>query len=300
MSALVAYPLKFQAGARTFLTVRRSLVRIAYGLPAALRGDPPVLDPQNGAQGYVLTSLPETLIEGLKSDGLLLHVRQRYTRHYADFADGFDAYLAHFSSKSRATLNRKRKRFAEAADGTIDVRGYRTPEEIEQFLDAALPLSQRSYQHRLLDAGLPEDEAARGEMMALAATDRLRAFLLFKEGKPVAYLYMPVVEGVLIYAYLGYDPVEAELSPGTVLQFEAIRVLAEDGQYTRLDFTEGEGQHKRLFGTAGVACADVLLLRPTLTNRLIMVSLAGFDGLIASLKRLSSARGFNWLKAMRR
>jgi CelD/BcsL family acetyltransferase involved in cellulose biosynthesis len=296
----VSYPLKFQVGARTLLAVYRRLIRIPFSLADAMQADMPALPPLDGAQGYVVTSLPENQLAGLAGKGLLLHVRQCYTRYFADFAEGFDAYMANFSSKTRATLKRKLKRFAEVSGGKLDVRCYRTPDEVTAFADIAIPLSQKSYQHRLLDAGLPESEAARREMVALAAADRVRAFLLFCEGRPVAYLYLPVVGDILIYAYLGYDPKDAELSPGTVLQLEATRILAEEGHYTRLDFTEGEGQHKRQFGTGGIACVDVLLFKSTLANRLLIASLKGFDGAVAQAKRLSTSQGFGWLRRLRR
>jgi CelD/BcsL family acetyltransferase involved in cellulose biosynthesis len=296
----IRYPLKFQIGARTLFAVHRPLIRIPFSLAGAIRGEMPALPALGDAQGYVVTSLPEMLIDSLSGQGLITHVRQRYTRHYADFADGYDAYLERFSSKSRATLKRKLKRFAEASGGALDVHCYRTPDEVTTFADIAIPLSRKSYQHRLLDAGLPENDAARREMMTLAAADHVRAFLLFREGRPVAYLYLPVVEDVLIYAYLGYDPGDADLSPGTVLQLEATRLLAAEGRYTRLDFTEGEGQHKRQFGTGGIACADVLLFRPTVANRLSIASLRSFDGLVARAKAISAARGFGWLRRLRR
>jgi CelD/BcsL family acetyltransferase involved in cellulose biosynthesis len=296
----VAYPLRFQAGARTFLVVRRRLWRIAFTLPAALAGEVIPLPPLNGADGYIVTSLPQAMIDRIGGHPLLSYVRQRYTRYFADFGAGFQAYMAHFSGKTRSTLNRKRKHFTESCGGTLDIRSYRTPDEIKTFAALATSVSRKSYQHRLLDAGLPEDAEARAEMTQLAASDRVRAFLLFRNGQPIAYLYLPVIGDVLIYAYLGYDPAEADLSPGTVLQLEAIRMLADEDKYTRLDFTEGEGQHKKLFATGGVDCAEVLLLRPTLTNRLILRSLRSFDGLVSRLGRLSNNNRFAWLKALRR
>lgn len=296
----IAYPLKFQVGARTLFVARRRLIRIPFSLADALRNEMPMLPPLGDAQGYVVTSLPETLVGTLEGRGRLLHIRQRYTRYFADFADGFDAYLATFSGKTRATLKRKIKRFAEMSGGSLDIRCYRTPEEIEVFAEIAVPLSRKSYQHRLLDAGLPEGDAATRDMIALAAADRVRAFMLFRGQKPVAYLYLPVADDVLIYAYLGYDPIEAEYSPGTVLQLEATRLLAEEGCYSRLDFTEGEGQHKRQFSTGGVACADVLLLRPTLANRLLITSLKSFDLAVARAKRASAMKGLGWLRGLRR
>ncbi len=300
MDAVVRYPLKFQVGARTLFAVDRPLIRIAYTLDGAEAAETPKLPLLEKAAGYVVTSIPESLIGGLRNAGLLVYVRQRYMRYFADFSAGFDAYMAHFSGKSRATLKRKLKRYAELSGGAIDVRGYRTADEMAAFVEAASAVSRKSYQHRLLDAGLPDDDAARAAMAKLAAADQVRAFLLFRNGRPTAYLYLPVADGTLIYAYLGYDPDEADLSPGTVLQIEAIRMLTEEGRYGRLDFTEGEGQHKRLFSTGGIACADVLLLRPTIGNRVLIRMLHDFDGAIAWLKRLSATRGFGWLKSLRR
>lgn len=299
MSA-VLYPLKFQVGVRTLFVARRRLIRIPFSLADTMHGEMPVLPPLGDAQGYIITSLPEALLDGLKGRGPLLHVRQRYTRYYADFARGFDAYMAGFSGKTRAALKRKLKRFAELSGGSLDIRRYRTVEEIAAFAEIAVPLSRKSYQHRLLDAGLPEDDTARREMAALAAADRVRAFILFRMERPVAYLYLPAADDVLIYAHLGYDPAEAEHSPGTILQLEATRLLAEEGRYTRLDFTEGEGQHKRQLSTGGVACADVLLLRPTVANRLLITGLRSFDAAVALAKRASTLRGFGWLKGLRR
>ena len=66
----------------------------------------------------------------------------------------------------------------------------------------------------------------------------------------------------VIYAHVGHDPAFNDLSPGAVLQLEAMRDLFDEGGFARFDFTEGEGQHKRQFATGGVACVDLLLLRP--------------------------------------
>jgi len=105
----------------------------------------------------------------------------------------------------------------------------------------------------------------------------VRAFLLFSEGRPVAYLYLPAAGATLIYAYLGYDPAFEDLSPGTVLQLEALKLLMAEGRFARLDFTEGDGQHKRLFATGGIPCVNVLLLSPGLVNRACIAALDGFD-----------------------
>jgi CelD/BcsL family acetyltransferase involved in cellulose biosynthesis len=302
VSTAAPYPLRFQIGARTLLTARRRLVRVPISLDEVLSGEAPRLPPiERADHGYVLNSLPEALVPTLAgvARGLRPFVRQRYTRYFADLDGGFDAYLAGFSARSRATLLRKSRRFAERSGGAIDIRACRTPAEVESFFDHARAVSRRSYQERLLDAGLPE--GGRAEMLALAARDALRAFLLFLDGEPVSYLYLPARGDMLVYAYLGYDAAHADLSPGAVLQLEAMRLLMAEGRFRRLDFTEGEGQHKRVFATGGVACVDLLLLRPSLANLGWVAALDAFDGAVAGAKALLDRPGLRPIaKTLRR
>ncbi len=276
---MTAVALKFQVGARTLASVRRRLVRVALSLEDALGGRAPVLPPSDG-DGYLVTSLPESLAEGVRGVGFVSVVRQRYTRFYTDLTIGHDAWLAGLSGSARSTLKRKTKK-AEAAG--LEVRAYRTPAELERFYPLARAVSARTYQERLLDAGLPEDAASVAHLHALAAADGVRAWLLLIGGQPAAYLGCTAQGGALRYDHVGHDPALNDLSPGTVLQAAAMRALFAD-RFARFDFTEGEGQHKRLFATGGVACVDLLLLRPTLANRATLVALTGFDRAMARAK----------------
>ena len=124
-----------------------------------------------------------------------------------------------------------------------------------------------------------------------ARRDEMRGWILFLSGQPISYLYAPAEGRTLIYAYLGYDPEQAALSPGSVLQFEAMRQLMGEGRFSLFDFTEGEGQHKRLFGTGSVECVDLLLVRRTVGNLVAGYLLNGFDGAVALAKRLLASFG---------
>ena len=299
MSAAAPLPLKVQLGARTLLTLRPRLARIGLTLGDVRDGRVPrlpVLD--EGAAGYLLTSLPETLIEPTlhATSGMIAFVRQRYTRYHADLANGFEAYAAQLSANTRQGLKRKAKKL-----GTLDVRRFRSPDEMEAFHRVARAVALTTYQERLLGAGLPDDAGFVAEMLADAAADSARGWLLFIDGAPAAYLYCPVRAGVAIYEYVGHDPRFNALSPGAVLQLEAMRDLAEDASVTAFDFTEGEGQHKRAMATGGTACVDVLLLRRTLANRAMIAGLRGFDGGVALAKRAVARTALqDWAKRIRR
>lgn len=295
---MTSVALPFRVGARTLGQVRRRLLRVPLALAQALEGSLPALPPlPPDADGYLIHSLPAAALEplGRRHPGLLPFVRQRYRRFHVALDRTFDAWLAGLSASSRSTLRRKVRRLAERCGGKLDVRLYRGPAEVEEFHRHARAVSARTYQERLLDAGLPDGEEALAAMRGLAARDSVRGWVLFIDGRPASYLYAPAEGATLVYAHLGYDPDHAALSPGTVLQFEALRQLMEEGRFALFDFTEGEGQHKRQFATGSVDCVDLLLLRPTLSNRLAGHALAGFDRAVAFAKAAVARLGLESL-----
>ena len=287
-------PIGFTVGSRRLAEVRRRLVRLSWELQDLLSGRDPAIPPlPPAADGYRLLSVPQARIEAVEHalSGFAIERRHSYPRYFIDMAGGFEHYLGSFSGKTRSTLARKSRRLEAAAGGVLDVRAYRTPSEIAGFLDLAGPLSERTYQERLLGAGLPRDAASRAEAAALAGADRLRAFLLFINGRPASYLWLTARNGVLRYDYLGYDPAFADLSPGTVLQMEALRRLFAEATFSHFDFTEGAGAHKRLFATGSIECASLLALRPTPSNRLLLWSAGSFDRAVAAAATLADRAG---------
>lgn len=178
------------------------------------------------------------------------------------------------------------------------MRMYRRAEEMAEFFAIARQLSAVSYQERLLSAGLSADALA--EMLSLAAKDAVRGFLLFINGRPAAYLYVPARGDVLIYSCLGYHPDFADLSPGSVLQYEAFRLLLAEQRFAWFDFTEGGGQHKQSFATGSLASVDLLLLRPTMANRLRLGALGSFDSVVAFARSMLGQAGVRQMRKLLR
>ena len=297
-------PLRFQIGARTIAAVQRQLVRVPLSLDMVLDGRLPTLPPlARSAHGYAITSLPLALGGAMAAagSGMIAHVRQGYTRHYADLTIGFDGYQAALSGNTRSGMKRKAKRVMEVSGGVLDVRRFRTPEELNIFHDAARRISLRTYQERLLGGGLPDDPAFLASMYALAAAGAVRAWLLYVSGEPAAYLYCPIENGTVRYDHVGHDPAFNDLSPGGVLMLEAMRDLYAEPGLRWFDFTEGDGQHKRSFATHGAECLDLLLLRASLANRATLAALGAFDRSAAWGKRTVARLGLAGLaKTLRR
>jgi len=268
--------LSFQLSDWTLAQMRLPVdtVRIGVFSPTLPQSDPapPCSDTSPGSWGFMLRDMPiaHPLPRVQRKDGFLRCATNQYRHCYIDMRDGFDAYRQKFSSKTRSTIVRKVKRYTEHCGGTLHWACYSTAAEVEQFFPIALALSAKTYQERLLDAGLPADPSFKARVLEAAARGDVRAFLLFHCDQPVSYLFCPVEDEVVVYAYLGYDPAYKSFSVGTVLQWLALERLFGEDRFRYFDFTEGESDHKRLFATHEQLCANVLYLRDTLRARAVV------------------------------
>ncbi len=200
-------------------------------------------------------------------DGYFRYVPVQYRHCFIDLTTSFREYEECFSPKTRSTLRRKIRKFADYSGGSVSWKVYRRPEDLEEFFLHARKVSRLTYQERLLDAGLPDTEEFAGEAARLAKEDRLRAFLLFDRGRPVSYLFCPEKDdGVLQYAYLGYDREYQRWSVGTILQWLALEALFAERRFRFFDFTEGDSSHKLLFSSENRLCANVYFLKRTARN----------------------------------
>lgn len=289
--------LKFQISDYTLFTVNIPLqtrsVRLLDRARPVARLEPPSDRPADDAQGFFVHAVPvANPMPAVTSVGdYLCYVPLQYPHCHIEFSGSFDDYQRKFSAKTRATLSRKVRKYAEHCGGSIRLVRYRTVSEIHEFLRHAREVSAKTYQERLLDAGIPDTDAFVGNVQALASADRVRAFILFDGEKPVSYLYCPVDDGVLTYAFLGYDPDYLKLSVGTVLHWLAIKQLFEEGRFRYLDFTEGYSEHKRLFATHQLPCANVIFLRKSARNAALIYLHLAVDRFSRSLGRILDRLG---------
>lgn len=265
--------LKFQLGDIVLATAALSLFRRSARLderPLSLADTPEPPERLDGVDGYVVWSHPiATKFPILRARrDAILYVPQQYRRFFVDLSGGFERYMTTFSGKTRSGLKRKLRKFTEASGGTITWKQYRTQDQVATFFSLAKTVSAKTYQERLLGVGLPTDPTFIASACGMSKEDRVRAYLLFMNGEPIAYLYCSVSDRVVSYDRLGYDPAYASLSPGTVLQMLALEALFGE-QFTTFDFTEGEGQHKEIFSTGSRLCGDVYVV----CRRLVPISI---------------------------
>lgn len=266
-------PIKIQFGDKTLLAPKLWLQVREAGLddenPPVSELTPPADTLQPNSQGFLIRSLRIAGSHPVlrRRNGYLCYVSSQYARYYIDMRMSFVEYKAKFSGKTRATISRKIRKYSDYCGGEISWKAYKDVNEIVEFFRLARAVSATTYQEKLLDAGLPESETFYLEMEQLARQGRLRGFILFHGSRPVSYLYCPVTPNrIVIYAFLGYDPNYMNFSVGTILQWLALEHLFEENSFLFFDFTEGQSDHKKLFATHNVLCANVFFLRDNLRN----------------------------------
>ncbi len=200
--------------------------------------------------------------------GFLRYAPRQMFHYYTDLQGGAEHAFRAMSAKTRSTLVRKVRNYEKFCGGEISWRTYATPPEMAEFHRQAREIARMTYQERLFESGLPDTEGFRRDMMELANRDLVRGFLLFHGQKAIAYLYTPAPDGFLVYDYLGYDPAYAQHSPGTVLQYLALRALYAEGRFPLYYWGDGYSQTKQIFSTGQVLAADIYYFRPTLSNYL--------------------------------
>ena len=226
------------------------------------------------------------------------YVRNQTECHYVPITGTFDQYLAGFSAKGRSTLKRKVRKLDEMAAGGLEFRVYSKSSEVAEYLRLARQVAVKTYQEKLFGGAIPDTEEFRARVLDLACGDRVRGYILFVNGRPISYLYLPITNRVVDYGYLGYDPAFTGWSPGTVLLYFAIRQLFEEESFQYLSFGYGKNQAKETFGRASFLRADLYFfpLRPQYL--LAVWAHAGLDSFSSVLGRALEFLGIR--RAIRR
>lgn len=256
--------LPFQLGELKLYTSHFSGIRSEpniFQVPPLRQVAPPATHLQNASNrsAYIMSCPIECRLPRLTNIGQYLRCVVSQYRHYFVKTEGsFESYQKGFNSKSLATLRRKVRKAESSNQKSNLFVEYKSPEQVDAFLECAVNISKKSYQHHLLGQGLPDNPDFRETLKRQASRDRFRGYLLFVEDTPVAYNSCPIYDdGVLLYEYTGYDPAYSKYSPGSVLQHKIIESLFEDSNIKFYDLCTGEGRHKELFATGSVLCANI-------------------------------------------
>lgn len=174
----------------------------------------------------------------------------RCQTHYAtELPSDFQAFLAGLPARKRQDLRRTVRNLEREFGAGLRFQEFTNVEEVVPFLDQAVPISERTYQTKLLKVGIAEHRQERQRQYeALAAKGAWLAHILSCNGAPVAFLVGCRLGRVFYGLDTGYLPEWASRSVGRVAYAKLVeRLYVRGSPPARFDFYYGDQDWKRGF-----------------------------------------------------
>jgi len=202
---------------------------------------------------------------------------------------------ASLSSNHRSDLKRKSKKLLAEHQDKVEVRCYRSTDELEELIRNAEAIARKTYQ-RGLGVGFQDTDEIRKRLRLAAEKGWLRAYVLFLSGAPAAFWIGDLYRSIFCSDYLAFDPVFTPLSPGTYLLMKTVEEFCATG-VGKIDFGFGEARYKEQFGNSPSNEATVLIFSPR-AKGMLLNGMRTMTGLAENLvrKTLDRARLLPTLK----
>jgi hypothetical protein len=181
---------------------------------------------------------------------------------YIHFSAPASSYWQSVSGQTRYQARRAARRLPHV------VRRFSTPRDVDTFLACTAYISPRSWQGLRLGPRLGLSECFRVHFTALAQLGALRAYVLYHQDQPAAFLYGWQWNGRFAYEEVAFDRALADFSPGRVLLHRVIEDLIADRCPEVVDFGAGDARYKRSFSNHESASGPVVLAPRSLKTQL--------------------------------
>jgi len=157
-----------------------------------------------------------------------------------------DEYLKQLGPRSRRDFRYDRKKLGN--DFSVDFRVYSTLDNLGEALDAIEMVDRARWGLNSLYCVSSQRSLERSLADALCEMGIYRAFLLYLNGKPCAFVTGAVVRNLLKVSSIGYDrSLPRNLSIGKVTNFYAIEYCIQHG-HKEYDLTRGGEEYKKWLG----------------------------------------------------
>ncbi len=264
--------LPIRLGEKVLFTLRLPSIRFT---PAAQEG---VRSPDDGSAllGWLRRQAPDralVLTDVTTASALYAALAQapalgyRVTKNEPDshlfhrFGDSYAAFFNERSSKYKNQLRKKEKVFIGRVGTDFELREYRQPDAVKDFLDAASTINRKTYQFRLFGESVDNDEASVADSQRAAVAGRFRSFVLWHAGQPLCFvLGHQRLDGTYEHRQTGFDPEWRDFAPGIYCNVLLLQRLYAVDRPLLLDFGSGDSAYKRLFSNESRNTANPVLM----------------------------------------
>jgi len=234
--------------------------RLLRVLDAALRdGEADVLHLSSVPLGGLVEATAGRVVPRWRRDP----VPEETARWTADIPDSLDGFLAARSKNTRENVRRYGRRFLrDFEEDRLSVRVFGDDAgELDALCADLEAVAALTYQ-RGLGVGFADDKLQRALMRLGMQRGTYRAWVLYIDGRPVAFWDGQSYRGTFGIGSPGFDPAFSEQRIGTWLQMRMIEDLCADPDITTLDYGAGDAQYKRSFADHRIEQTDTLLFAP--------------------------------------
>ena len=173
-----------------------------------------------------------------------------FRHRYATILGSYESSLRQLGARTRADLRRTRKKFHAHTRNAGRIRCFRTPSDVSEFLSDSMSVSRKTYQYRLLGAGLRDRDNLERRYRSTAALGWFRSYVLYAGKEPVAFQVGHVYGGTFHAHEIGYDPDWAKYHVGILLHTEILMDLSGVASgVKRFDFGNDDSLHKQRLST---------------------------------------------------
>jgi len=188
------------------------------------------------------------------------HAQPVTRRWVAPVPDSFEVFLTHRRGRTRQKLRRYARVLERSYGEGLRVRRFEQPAEMAELCRDLEAVAARTYQRGLgaaysgspLDLGLIELGLRRGWY---------RAWMLYLNGKPVAFWTGTAYAGTFTTGTPGYDPQHTKDRVGTYTMLKMVEDLCAAADVRWLNFGPGDAEYKAAYGTPERAEADIFVVR---------------------------------------
>jgi len=168
---------------------------------------------------------------------------------FIDIPDSYEKFLENQTSKRRHEIRRYAKRIENDFKDKILVKLLEEPEEIDLILKDTTEIASKTYQDKI-GAAVVNDKETRERFLFELRNRRLKVFIMYLEGKPVAHWIVFLYRGTILGGTTGYLQEYNRYRPGLYLFLKMINYLCQNGKVNKLDFGFGDAQYKREFASS--------------------------------------------------
>ncbi len=153
-----------------------------------------------------------------------------------------------FSRKRRKEWRRLEKKLIQSAGGEVEIQCYSKEDDIDSFIKIACEISSSTYKE-VMGVGFRDTGLTRSLIRQSAQGGCWRAYVLFANNMPCAFLSGTIYEDVCFFEAFGYHPKWRKYSPGTLLLLHTLRDMTKEGAVGIVDYGFGDASYKLRFGT---------------------------------------------------